>query len=77
MSDFCGTFKDITNKIDYFKKLGINASKNFSFVILCSEFLILVQLMPINQFSGTHSWGYNTRYNLAVRLSIINSLNSE
>ncbi|CAF0730720.1 unnamed protein product [Adineta steineri] len=50
VSDFLGTFKDIIKKIDYFKKLGINA----------------IQLMPVNQFAGTHSWGYNTRYNFAI-----------
>jgi 1,4-alpha-glucan branching enzyme len=26
VSDFCGTFKDIINKIDHFKKLGINTT---------------------------------------------------
>jgi len=29
VSDFCGTYKDIMNKIDHFKKLGINTSKRF------------------------------------------------
>lgn len=34
VSDFCGNFTDISNKIDYFKKLGINASMRFFLSIL-------------------------------------------
>jgi 1,4-alpha-glucan branching enzyme len=34
-------------------------------------FFILVQLMPVNQFSGLHSWGYDIRYNFAVRFSFV------
>lgn len=38
-----GRFIDATNKLDYLKNLGVNA----------------VELMPISEFPGTSSWGYN------------------
>jgi 1,4-alpha-glucan branching enzyme len=37
-----GTFKTIIGKLDYLKDLGINA----------------IELMPVNEFPGEHSWGY-------------------
>ncbi len=44
-----GTFLDLIDKIDYLKKLGITA----------------VQLMPIQEFPGKDSMGYNPAYFLA------------
>ena len=43
--DFVSThsYKTITDTLSYFKKLGINA----------------IELMPINEFEGNSSWGYN------------------
>jgi len=38
-----GKFTDATNKLDYLTNLGINA----------------VQLMPVAEFAGDYSWGYN------------------
>ena len=38
-----GGFQDIIDKLDYLKLLGINA----------------IELMPITEFPGTHSWGYD------------------
>lgn len=43
-------FQDIINRIDYFKNLGINA----------------IQLMPIMEFEGNESWGYNTTFHMAL-----------
>ena len=43
------TYQDLINKIDYFKNLKINA----------------IQLMPVMEFEGNMSWGYNTVYHLA------------
>ena len=46
-----GTYSDVIEKIEsgYFTDLGINA----------------LELMPINEFEGDYSWGYNTSYGLA------------
>ncbi|MFZ5947630.1 MAG: alpha-amylase family glycosyl hydrolase [Stygiobacter sp.] len=44
------TFKAIRDSINYFKKLGINA----------------IELMPINEFEGNNSWGYNPSFYFAV-----------
>ncbi|AKD05887.1 alpha-amylase [Pontibacter korlensis] len=43
--DFVETrnYKTLTDTLSYFKRLGINA----------------IQLMPVMEFSGTESWGYN------------------
>jgi 1,4-alpha-glucan branching enzyme len=43
--DFVSThsYKTLTDTLSYFKKLGINA----------------IELMPINEFEGNSSWGYN------------------
>jgi 1,4-alpha-glucan branching enzyme len=43
------TYQDMINKIDYFKNLKINA----------------IQLMPVMEFEGNMSWGYNSVYHLA------------
>ncbi len=43
-------FKDLTDTIAYLKNLGINA----------------IELMPINEFEGNDSWGYNPSFYFAV-----------
>lgn len=43
-------FEDLIDKIDYFKNLNINA----------------IQLMPVMEFEGNESWGYNTSFHLAL-----------
>ncbi|WP_303317315.1 alpha-amylase family glycosyl hydrolase [Flavivirga abyssicola] len=43
-------FQDIIDKIDYFKNLNINA----------------IELMPVMEFEGNESWGYNTAYHMAL-----------
>jgi len=48
-----GTFKNVLNKIEYLKELGVNA----------------IELMPIKEYPGNHSWGYNPRYYFAIETS--------
>lgn len=43
-------YQDLIDKIDYFKNLGVNA----------------IELMPIMEFEGNESWGYNTAYHMAL-----------
>ncbi|WP_435134482.1 alpha-amylase family glycosyl hydrolase [Formosa sp. A9] len=43
-------FQDIIDRIDYFKNLNINA----------------IELMPIMEFEGNESWGYNTAFHMAL-----------
>jgi len=43
-------YQDLIDKIDYFKTLGINA----------------LELMPVMEFEGNESWGYNTSFHLAT-----------
>ena len=43
-------FQDLIDKIDYFKNLNINA----------------IELMPVMEFEGNESWGYNTAFHLAL-----------
>lgn len=43
-------FQDVIDKIDYFKNLNINA----------------IELMPIMEFEGNESWGYNTTFHMAL-----------
>lgn len=43
-------YQDVINKINYFKNLGVNA----------------IQLMPIMEFEGNESWGYNTAFHMAL-----------
>lgn len=44
-----GTVRDALAKLPYLRKLGINA----------------IELMPIMEFNGNKSWGYNTNYYMA------------
>lgn len=44
------SYQDLIDKIDYFKNLNINA----------------IQLMPVMEFEGNESWGYNTSFHLAL-----------
>lgn len=43
-------FQDIIDKISYFKNLNINA----------------IELMPVMEFEGNESWGYNTSFHMAL-----------
>jgi 1,4-alpha-glucan branching enzyme len=43
-------YQDIIDKIDYFKNLNINA----------------IELMPVMEFEGNESWGYNTAFHMAL-----------
>lgn len=42
-------YQDLIDKIDYFTTLGINA----------------LELMPVMEFEGNESWGYNTAFHMA------------
>lgn len=44
------TWQSLTDQIDYFKNLNVNA----------------IQLMPVMEFEGNISWGYNTVYHMAT-----------
>ena len=44
------SFQDLIDRVSYFKKLNINA----------------IQLMPIMEFEGNESWGYNTAFHMAL-----------
>ena len=44
------SFQDLIDRVSYFKNLNINA----------------IQLMPIMEFEGNESWGYNTAFHLAL-----------
>ncbi|MFG0253768.1 MAG: alpha-amylase family glycosyl hydrolase [Rhodopirellula sp. JB053] len=48
--DSVGTFEDYTKKFDHLQKLGINA----------------LQIMPIAEFAGDYSWGYNPAHPYAI-----------
>ncbi len=43
-------YQDLIDKIDYFTTLGINA----------------LELMPVMEFEGNESWGYNTAFHMAT-----------
>jgi hypothetical protein len=43
-------FQDVINRIQYFRNLGINA----------------IELMPVMEFEGNESWGYNTAFHMAL-----------
>lgn len=45
-----GTVKAAIGKLDYLKRLGVNA----------------IELMPINEFDGNDSWGYNPNFWMAT-----------
>ncbi|HAH55275.1 MAG TPA: alpha-amylase [Flavobacterium sp.] len=44
------SFQNLIDRIDYFKNLKINA----------------IELMPIMEFDGNESWGYNTSFHMAL-----------
>ena len=44
------TFQAVIDSLNYLKQLGINA----------------IELMPVNEFEGNNSWGYNPNYYFAV-----------
>ncbi len=48
LRDFIGSrrYKDLADSLSYFKRLGVNA----------------IELMPIMEFEGNLSWGYNPSY---------------
>lgn len=48
-SDGSGTIAGVLGKLDYLKELGVNA----------------VELLPIMEFDGNNSWGYNTNFYFA------------
>jgi maltooligosyltrehalose trehalohydrolase len=48
-----GTFSSLESKLDYLKKLGVNA----------------IELMPVAQFSDSRNWGYDGVYTYAVQNS--------
>ena len=52
-TDTAGTFARVIEKLDYLADLGINA----------------IELMPVNEFPGHHSWGYSLRSIYAVENS--------
>ena len=43
-------FQDLIDRIDYFKNLNVNA----------------IELMPIMEYEGNESWGYNTAFHMAI-----------
>ncbi|MDR6846809.1 alpha-amylase family glycosyl hydrolase [Flavobacterium granuli] len=43
-------YQDLIDRIDYFKNLKINA----------------IELMPVMEFQGNESWGYNTSFHMAL-----------
>jgi 1,4-alpha-glucan branching enzyme len=48
-----GQYKHLVEKLDYFCELGINA----------------IELMPVKEYPGDYSWGYNPRYFFATESS--------
>ncbi|WP_185974333.1 alpha-amylase family glycosyl hydrolase [Litoribacter populi] len=48
-----GTFMDVIAKLDYLKELGIN----------------IIKVMPVHEFAGSFSWGYNPSHLFAVETS--------
>ena len=48
--DAARSFQSLIDKIDYFKNLKINA----------------IELMPVMEFEGNESWGYNTSFHMAL-----------
>lgn len=48
--DAARNYQSIIDKIDYFKNLKINA----------------IELMPVMEFEGNESWGYNTSFHMAL-----------
>lgn len=50
VKDFGGNFKGVMDRLDYLSGLGVNA----------------IELMPVGEFPGDTSWGYNPRHFYAV-----------
>lgn len=52
LRDFIAThsFKTLTDTLDYIARLGVNA----------------IELLPVNEFEGNSSWGYNSNFMLAL-----------
>ena len=48
--DATRSFQGLINRMDYFKNLKVNA----------------IQLMPVMEFEGNESWGYNTSFHMAL-----------
>jgi len=48
--DSLHSFQSIQNRLDYLQNLGINA----------------IELMPVNEFDGNISWGYNPSFHMAL-----------
>jgi 1,4-alpha-glucan branching enzyme len=48
-----GRYKDVIDKLDYLCELGINA----------------IELMPVKEYPGSYSWGYNPRHFFATETS--------
>ncbi|RMG13205.1 MAG: alpha-amylase, partial [Cyanobacteria bacterium J055] len=48
-----GKYKHVVEKLDYLCELGVNA----------------IELMPVKEYPGDHSWGYNPRYFFATESS--------
>ncbi len=48
--DINRSYQDLIDRIDYFKGLNINA----------------IHLMPVMEFEGNESWGYNTSFHMAL-----------
>ncbi|MEM1323111.1 MAG: alpha-amylase family glycosyl hydrolase [Bacteroidota bacterium] len=44
------SYNDLLDTLDYLERLGVNA----------------IELMPINEFEGNDSWGYNPSYHMAL-----------
>ena len=44
------SFQDLIDRVSYFKNLNINA----------------IQLMPVMEYEGNESWGYNTAFHMAL-----------
>lgn len=44
------SFEGLFNKLDYLQNLGINA----------------IELMPVNEYDGNESWGYNPSFHMAI-----------
>ncbi len=48
--DAARNFQNLIDRVDYFKNLNINA----------------IELMPVMEFEGNESWGYNSAFHMAV-----------
>jgi 1,4-alpha-glucan branching enzyme len=52
-----GRFQDVVEKLDHLVELGVNA----------------IELMPVQEYPGDHSWGYNVRHYFAPESSYGNT----